>query len=323
MMRVLALVPGGIGDQLLFFPTLDSLKQKYPQAQIDVVVEPRSASAYKVCQFVKKVWEFDFKDNNSLANWGNLLGNIREQEYDAVISLGQRLSVGLFLWLTGIPVRISFAGSGSMFLTEAIPLNTNQYAASMYHDLLKGLGIDTTCPPIRINVPKSDLDWAINEQKRLGVKDSGYVLMHGGSSNLAKEKGIDKIYPPQNWVVILQDLAKKMPNLPIVVVQGPEDEVFTSELRSQLPQLLVTSPPDIGKLAAMIAAANLMLCTDSGPMHLGVAVGTALVALFGPTEPSKLLPPSNDQRIKAVKPASGRPISAIAPQDVLAKIWEK
>ena len=46
-MRILALVPGGIGDQILFFPTLDDLKKAHPDAQIDVVVEPRAKSAYR------------------------------------------------------------------------------------------------------------------------------------------------------------------------------------------------------------------------------------------------------------------------------------
>jgi len=48
MMRILALVLGGTGDQLLFFPTLDTLKQQYPKAEIDVVVEPRAMAAYRI-----------------------------------------------------------------------------------------------------------------------------------------------------------------------------------------------------------------------------------------------------------------------------------
>ena len=41
-MRILALVPGGIGDQILFFPTLENLKTQYPNSTIDVMVEPRA-----------------------------------------------------------------------------------------------------------------------------------------------------------------------------------------------------------------------------------------------------------------------------------------
>jgi ADP-heptose:LPS heptosyltransferase len=170
MMRLLALVPGGIGDQLLFFPTFETLKQQSPQATIDVVVEPRSEGAYRVCPHVTNIWKFDFKGSNSFSDWGNLLGTIRDREYNVVFSLGQSFSVGLLLWLTGIPERISFSGSGNLFLTQPVPLNKDQYAAAMYHDLVsKGLGIDQPCPPIKITVPPADLDWAAAEQQRLGI----------------------------------------------------------------------------------------------------------------------------------------------------------
>jgi ADP-heptose:LPS heptosyltransferase len=162
----------------------------------------------------------------------------------------------------------------------------------------------------------------VNEQKRLGIKDSGYILLHGGSSALAVQKGINKIYPVESWVTILQDIQNKMPKLPVVVLKGPEDGPLVAQLTAKIPQLLTISPPDIGKLAAVIAAANLLLCTDSAPMHVGVAAGTALVALFGPTDPAKLLPTDAGKRIKFVKAPTGQPISAIAPQAVLTKIWE-
>jgi ADP-heptose:LPS heptosyltransferase len=318
-MRVLALIPGGIGDQLLMFPTLDSIKQIYPQGTIDVVVEPRSQGAYKISQSVHRVWNFDFKGTNSLADWGNLIGIIRDQEYDAVISLGQRWSVGFLLWLTGIPNRISYSGKGDMFLTKPVPLNQDQYAAKMYHDLLKGLDINLECPSIKVSIPKKDLDWAETEQIRLHIKDSGYILIHGGSSTLAKVKGIDKIYPVSSWAKIIAALQTKLPNLPVVLIQGPDDGEFIQELQSQAQSVLVTDPADIGKLAAMIGAANLLLCTDSAPMHIGVGVGTNLVALFGPTDPEKLLP--KEKRIIALKSPMGQPIAAIAPEEVIAKLF--
>jgi ADP-heptose:LPS heptosyltransferase len=321
MIRLLALVPGGIGDQILFFPTLDSLKLQYPHAQIDVVAEPRASGAYRVCQAVKKVWSFDFKANNSLAEWANLIGNIREQEYDAVLSLGKSRSVGFLLWLTGIPKRVSFAGQGNIFLTSPVQLNTEQYAATMYHDLLTGLGIKLACPPIRLSLLKSDLDWSVQEQQRLGLAQSGYILIHGGSSQLAKLKGIDKIYPASSWVEIIEALKTKLANLPVVLINGPEDRDFITAVQSSLPDILTSSPSDIGKLAAMIAAANLMLCTDSAPMHLGVGVGTSLLALFGPTDPSKLLP-SDRPQIKFVQSQNGQPISNITPEDILTKLWQ-
>lgn len=318
-MRVLALVPGGIGDQLLFFPTLESLKTKFPEALIDVVVEPRSIGAYRLTTLVKRVWPFNFKDRNSLADWGNLLGNIREQEYSAVLSLGKSWTVGFFLWLTGIPQRISYQGEGNIWLTQAVTLKPDQYAADMYHDLLQGLEIDHNCPPIKVQVPREDLDWANGEQVRLGVKESGYILLHGGSSELAMQKGIDKIYPPDRWVQVLEAVQQAIPNLPIVVLQGPEDKEFLAKLQNQI-TIKITTPPDLGKTAAMIAAANLLLCSDSAPMHLGVAVGTALVGLFGPTDPHKLLP--SEPKYRFVKSPTDR-IGDIEPQLIIDRVLGK
>lgn len=317
-MRILALIPGGIGDQILFFPVLDDLKQSYPESQIDVIVEPRSKGAYRVCKSVRDVLTYDFKDANSLADWGNLLGIMRDREYEAVISLGQRWTVGLLLWLTGIPKRVGYAGNGAIFLTDPIPLKTEQYAAQMYHDLLQGMGIFTPFKGISINVPKADIQWAETEQQRLGVSESGYILIHGGSSGLAQIKGIEKIYPTTNWQQIILELQQKQPNLPVVVVKGPEDDAWVGQLQEYFPDVRVVMPGDVGKLSAMIAAANLMLCTDSAPMHLAVAVGTYTIALFGPTQPEKLLPKSD--RVIAVKSPTGK-MADISPQEVLKKIW--
>ncbi|MBD2022544.1 glycosyltransferase family 9 protein [Leptolyngbya sp. FACHB-36] len=316
-MRIIALVPGGIGDQILFFPTLDDLKQSYSDAQIDVVVEPRARDAYRVSKSVNETIPFDFKGRNSLADFGNLLGIIRDREYDIALTLGQRWSVRFLLWLTGIPTRIGYAGgSGQSLLTNPVPLNQNQYAAAMYHDLLKGLDINTPCPPLAVSVPAKDLDWAESERKRLGNQD--YVLIHGGSSQLAKDKGINKIYPVESWSGIIQDFNRRQPDLPIVVVQGPEDAEFVQALVEANPKLKVTMPKDVGKLTAMIAGANLMLCTDSAPMHLAVAVQTYTLALFGPTDPQKLLP--QDDRFVGIKSLTGQ-MADISPQTVLEKVW--
>lgn len=321
MIRVIALVPGGIGDQILFFPTLDDLKRHYPQAQVDVIVEPQAKSAYQVCKSVHSVLTFDFKNRNSLADWGNLLGKIREREYDIGLALGPHWTVDALLWLTGIPTRSGYGGNsvGEFFLTNPVPLKTEQYAAHMYHDLLQGLGITTPCPELTVNVPKRAIEWAEAEQKQLGLlgpQGSNYVLIHPGSHPLAK-KGVN-IYPVENWQKIIRDFQQRQPELPIVAIQGPEDQKWVSALKQVNPDLKVTAPGDIGKLAAMIAGASLMVCTDSAPMHLAVAVQTYLIALFGPTDPAKLLPAS-DQFISIKSPTEQ--MADISPETVLERIW--
>lgn len=316
-MRIVALVPGGIGDQLLFFPTLDDLLSKIPQAQIDVVTEPRSKAAYEVSKSVREVIGFDFSDRNSLADWGNLVGTIRDREYDIAITSKQDWFVGLLLWLTGIPQRIGFKGSGSVFLTNSIPIMTQQYAASMYHDLLQELGIKSPCPDLSINVSKNDIEWAQREQVRLSVNETGYILIDGGSCPQSSQKFESRTYPVESWLQIIRDLNMKQPDMPILAVSNSENPEFSLKLKQALPQLKLISPDNIGKLAATIAGANLMLCTHNSSMYLSVAVQTYTIALFGSTKPEEFLPQSD--KIIAIESPSGK-TADILPKTVLEKI---
>ena len=234
------------------------------------------------------------------------------------LSLGRRWTVGLLLWLTGIPQRVGYGEPDSFFLTHPVPLKPEQYAAHMYHDLVRGLGIQSPCPPMEVTLLKEDVEWSEQQQQQLGIAESGYVLLHGGASQLAQQKGLDKIYPVDKWATVLQGVQQRQPNLPIVVACGPDDRAFVQELTRAVPGLKTISPPDIGKLAATIAAANLMLCTDSAPMHLAVALQTYTYALFGPTDPKKLLPEGD--RAQGIVSPTGK-IADIDPQTILDNVF--
>jgi ADP-heptose:LPS heptosyltransferase len=307
-MRVVAIVPGGIGNQILFFATLDNLKRHYPNAQINVVVEPQSKAAYLVSKSVHEVITFDFQDRNSLADWGNFVGVIRDREFDVAITVIPDWFIGLILWLTGIPIRIGYQGKGSVFLTHHILLKNSQYMAAMYLDLLQPLGIKSPVPELAINIPKPDLDWALNEQKRLGIQETGYILIYGGSGEVDN-------YPINHWQQIIQECQRRQPNLPVVVIN---DGTFGRSLLEVLPGIKLVSADSIGKLAAIIGGASLMLSINGVPLQLSVAVQTYTIALLGTADPVKLLPQS--EKVLAIQSPTGE-IADISPQVVLQKIW--
>lgn len=322
MTRLLALIPGGIGDQLLCFPLLESLQKQYPQAQIDVVVEPRAKQVYRISQVVQQILTYSFAGRTGPADWGNLIGWIREREYDALITLDKSRLGGLFLWLVGVPKRVGFAGQpGSMFLTDTVPLKANQYAAYQYHDLLTELGSRQSCPPISINVPRKDIEWAEVEQKRLGIDSSqGYILIHGGSNADHETKGTGSIYPQSSWRSLIKGLQDRQPELPIVLVHASSDRDWFRAVVEGSSNLKVSTPEDLGKFAAMVAGANLMMSTDADAMHLAVAVGTYLFALFGPTNPDLVLP--KNERVTIMRATTGK-VADIAPIQVLEKVWDQ
>lgn len=314
-MRILALIPGGIGDQILFFPTLETLKQQYPQASIDVLVEPRAKTAYRVSKNVDDVLMFDFQDRNSFADYLNLLGVLRDREYDAVISLKTSWRIKLLLWLNGIPTRVGYQDDSALYLSNPVVRKPEQYIPEMYHDLLTGLGIQATCPKITINVPTADINWAESEQQRLNIKDSGYIILC--DDQLIPEN--NDSYPLSGWKQIVTDIQRRQTGLSTVLLQTSTNRDWVTAMMSANSNLNAIAAPDIGKMAAIIAGANLILCTNSTPMQLAVAVDTYTFALLGSSE-SKRLSEHNENCV-IIKSPSGK-ISDIEPETVIEQLWQ-
>jgi ADP-heptose:LPS heptosyltransferase len=313
-MRILALVPGDIGNQILFFPTLETIKKQYPQAAIDVLVEPRSKKAYRVCKNVDDVLVFDFQDRNSFADYLNLLGIIRDREYDALISLKTSWRIKLLLWLNGIPIRVGYEDDSALYLSNPVVRQPEQYTARMYHDLVKGLGIKTTCPPITINVPTEDISWAEAEQQRLAIKDSGYIVLCDEPSATEEVSA----YPISSWQKIIEDIEQRQTGLSVVLLQTSRNQAWVTSMISANSSLKAIAPPDIGKMAAIIAGANLILCNSSTPMQLAIAADTYTFALS--TSQDRNIEPEKDNCV-VIKSDSNK--LDIPPEIVIERLWQE
>ncbi|MGD1905512.1 MAG: glycosyltransferase family 9 protein [Leptolyngbyaceae cyanobacterium] len=316
-MRVLALVPGGVSEQLLFFPTLEHLKHAFPKAEISVAVEPAAKAAYRVSALVKEVFPYDFTQRNSPSDWANLLGIIRDREFEVVITATQSGSLALLLWLSGVPTRVGYSnGANTLFLTDTVPDKAAQYQASHYHDLLAGLSVNGPCPNAVINVPQKDIDWVNSQIKQQGIGDQGYVLMYGGPTDDGQQ------YPVDNWAAIIQDFQARQPGLPLVLIQQPETAALVQDLTQRLPNLKVVRPDNSGQVAALIAGANLMLSTDSYPLQLGVALNVFTLALFGANPVEQRLPAltGSETRFVGLTSTTGK-VADITAKTVLGKVW--
>lgn len=318
-MRVLALVPGGVSEQLLFFPTLEHLTHAFPKAEISVAVEPAAKAAYRVSALVKEVFLYDFKQRNSPSDWANLLGIIRDREFEVVITATQSGSLALLLWLSGVPTRIGYSnGVNNFLLTATVPHKTAQYQGLQYHDLLAGLAVSGPCPGASINVPQKDIDWVNSQIKMQGIGDQGYVLMYGGPT----DDGVGQQYPADHWAAIIQDFQARQPGLPLVLIQRPETADLVQNLTQRLPNLKVIRPDNVGQVAALIAGANLMLSTDSYPLQLGVALNVFTLALFGASTPEQRLPSlaGSETRFIGLTSATAK-VADITAKTVLGKVW--
>ncbi|MEM6427266.1 MAG: glycosyltransferase family 9 protein, partial [Cyanobacteria bacterium P01_D01_bin.128] len=198
-----------------------------------------------------------------------------------------------------------------------VPAKQAQYQAYLYHDLLQGLGIPLPCSPPTLNVPQRDLDWASQQRENLGLKDTGYVLI---SDDLSLGGG----YPAEQWQTVLADFQAKQPGLPLVCLQERSNVALVQALAKTLPGLKICTATNVGQTAAMVAGADLVLCTPSSVMQMAIALNVFTLALFDTQAAvNRQLPPlAKGEETRFVGIASDTGTLVDIPADrILQKVW--
>ena len=281
---------GGIGDEILFLPAISSLKKEYPNAKITLVLEPRSKSVKNLTNLIDDVICVDIKGKHKYIELLKFLFKARSGKFDMVFSSGANNLIPLLLFLTGITYRYGFE-SGTLsriLLTKAVKLNKNQYASFMYHELVN--------PVTDYKTDYPEIDAGEVE------KETDSVLIHPGVSKMSVIRHMIKTWTPEIWAELVQKVlatGKK-----VYLIGGPDDKECIekiTEIVGDAPNFtnLYGTTKNIMDLARLTKKAEVLICSDSAPMHIGVGVGTKTLALFGPTDEKKLIP--NNEKYIAIK----------------------
>lgn len=327
--RILVVNFGGIGDEILFFPVIQSLREAYPQAHLTALVEPRCRGVMTFNPAVDEVVTLDVKGKPSLSELLEVMGSLRTRGFDLAIGSGRSPVMPVLLLLSGARYRAGYdANRLSWTLTEKAPCNPQQYAAEMYYDLIR------SWIPIPFRLPQAALTQADREWAKAFLTEHGVqpgepvVVLHPGTSKLSVIKKFHKSWESAKWAELAARL--QADGVHVVLAGGPDDAEAIADIKSKLtvkpsapaaPESLKSNglrphvglieaygqTKGLGQLAALIANASILVCVDSAPMHLGVAVGTPTVALFGPTDPAKLLPTGTVHQAIHVDGLSCRP----------------
>ncbi|WOD38548.1 glycosyltransferase family 9 protein [Nodosilinea sp. E11] len=311
-MRVLALVPGDTEAQLSFFPIINQIKDSFKNAEVSVVAAPSATAIYQLSKGVAEVVPYNFEAANSPADWANLLGIMRDREFDAVLTLTDSWSIALLLWLSGVPTRLGYRGAANdLLLTATVPRSAEP---SHHSDLLKLIKVSGPTPALTVNVPRKDLTAVDAMRQELGLMN-GYVLVSPGPAPGGAT------YPTKNWIAILKDFQQRQPDLPLALLQTDDAAPQTTAIVNAIPSLKVLRPETPGQTAALIAAANLLVAVEGYPLALAIALEVYTLGLLI-SDRTTLLKAQGQDRLVALTSTTGS-LDDIAPDQVLKKIWSE
>lgn len=277
--KILAVNFGGIGDEILFLPTLISLKKQFPNSHITLALEPRSKSIAELTDIIDDLIFVDIKNKNKYIELIKFV--LKARNFDIAITSGGNIFMSIILWLTGSKRRYGYdTGKLShILLTQTVSLNKNQYAVDMYHDLV------TPITSVRTKIPE------FNVETKEKIQNS--VLIHPGVSKMSVQKGMIKTVTPDVWADTVNLILKK--GKTVILSGGPDDEECINKIVSMVDGCdnfinMYGKTNNLKDLAELISKAEIFLCSDSAPLHVAVGMGTKTFAIFGPTDDKKLIP---------------------------------
>ncbi len=306
--RILVIRPDHLGDLLFLGPALRWLRARLPNAHLTLAIGPWGKPALPGLDGTyDELLEIAFPgfergERASFAErWGMLrqeAERLRQLHFDvALIGRHDHWWGAMLAHFAGIPNRLGFdTKETSPWLSVAIPKRYEHAVAANLRLVatLTGDSVQTepTLHPLRFHLSTANVaDAKALLKQHIGENHQApVVIIHPGSG--AKVK----LWAMEKWQRVARRLA--LAGAHVLVTGGPDETALTQSIAQAESGAIVDlgGKTTFATLAALFKQADLVLGSDSGPLHLAVAVGTPTVHLFGPSHPHLFGPWGDPER---------------------------
>lgn len=309
-MRILVKGVNWLGDAVMSLPAIDWLHERYPQAHVSVLTLANLADVYAGRTSVQTV--IPYRKQGGLAGirqWFALVADLRARHLDLAVLLPGSFHSALTVWWAGIPQRRGHARElRGWMLTDRVPRRPPHEDAHRVTDYLR-LAAHPAPPPCdrgpNLPVDPEDLAWVDDTVRAAGLDPAAQPLI---AINPGATYGGAKCWPAERFVALGQRLIAEA-HASLVVVGGPAEQALGEQIAGRWPKahaICLAGKTSIRRLAALLSRCRLLVTNDTGPMHVAQAVGTRIVAIFGPTDPINT-PPWGNRHVIVREPVACSP----------------
>ncbi|MFZ5453396.1 MAG: lipopolysaccharide heptosyltransferase II [Thermodesulfobacteriota bacterium] len=296
------------GDVLHTLPTLEALRAAFPEGDITWLVEAQFAPLLEGHPALDAVWAVprvrlgQKVSRRELQDLFRLARRVRTTPFDLVIDLQGLLKSALWTSLAKSPRKVGYDRTREMSylaLTERLPPYAREaHAVWRYLNVARYLGAPPALPKFRLGLRPVFPD-ALFQTVNVGAnlvfaqtpgRTQGSPL-RGNTSLVALHPGArwpTKIWPPSSWAHLADWLIREK-GLRVVLTGSGADRELADQICAQMHEkaLNLAGRMTLAELAGVLQLARLAVTADTGPMHLAAALGTPVVAIFGPTAPGR------------------------------------
>jgi lipopolysaccharide heptosyltransferase I len=282
-MKILLVRLGALGDIVHGLPVAAALRARRADARIDWLVDASHAALLDLVPVISRRVVVRGRNLPALvraAAW------LRRERYDVAIDLQGLVKSALLARLSGAARVIGFDAAhareraAAALYTERCDPGSAAHVIDWNLALLGRLGMSDRSRSFPLSVPASSAAEPVLE-RAARERRAGFALVNPGAA------WPNKRWPPERFGETAAWMAEAHDLLP-VVVWGPGERDLAGRVAASAGGAAMQAPPTgVGDLLALARQARLLVSGDTGPLHLAAAVGTPVVALFGPTSPER------------------------------------
>jgi len=284
MKKILVVNVNWIGDVIFSTPIFRALKVQYPQAAISCLCVPRVKEILESCPFVDEIIVYDEKGKHKY-----FLGKIKiilalwKRKFDIAFLLHRSWTRAFLIFCAGIPSRVGYdTKNRGKFLTSRIELpGQNIHRSDFYLNVIETFGVPVGDRYTELAVSpqeKKETD-QILWNENISPEDKMVVVHIGGNWDL-------KRWPQDNFAKLIRRIEEEL-HFKIVIPGTLKDARVADEIKEStgMEGTVLAGKTNLKQLIALMKRADLVVSSDSGPLHIASSVGTNVIGLFGPTRP--------------------------------------
>ncbi len=278
--NILVIRTDKLGDVVLTLPVLASLKKRFPQARLTMLLQSYTAEIVEGNPYVDQILYYDREGQQR--PFGELLSAVRSAAFDACIITRSTFRVALLSALSGIPMRIGTGYRWYSFLYNRRVYEhrkTGEKHEVEYNlGLLRALGIEPSREEVEFGVAvPAEVEQRIGKlRNELGIRDSDtVVVLHPGSSGSARDWG------PGRFRELAMRLCSQS-GRKVIVTGGKGEEALVQQVSPQRTTncIPLANQLSLKELTALIRSSGLFIANSTGPIHVAAAVGTPVIGLY-------------------------------------------
>ncbi|MBP2676929.1 MAG: ADP-heptose--lipopolysaccharide heptosyltransferase [Deltaproteobacteria bacterium] len=289
-MNLLVLRYRFIGDTILTVPFLRNLRRAHPDARIDLVAAPYSSDVLRGMPYVDGIIVYDPPTKHAdsggrhrtLGSKIRFVAELRKNRYDKAYVLKRSFSSAVIALLSGAPERIGFDTEARGFLlTKRVPYRKDQHEVRNFLDVLRADGVPVVDDHLEAWLSAEETAFADDFLARGGcAAGTRLVGIHPFTADPARA------WHEDNFIAAANALQEEH-GARLLLFGGKKDLELAAVMGDRIRPGPVSAVgcTDLRQTMALLSKCSLLLCNDSGIMHLGAALDVPLVALFGPQTP--------------------------------------